>query len=84
MGGGHKLRQSLLILWFKLQGMKNRDGNVSKKLSIYFHRIDTYCIINYNIKYIFTRKAVLIKAFISETFLVKGKVRFLSIFFYTM
>ena len=66
-GGGQKIRQSLLILWCKLQGMKNIDGNVSKKY-LYFHRIDTYCIINYDIKYIFTLKAVLIKAFLNETF----------------
>jgi len=35
LGGGQKIRQSLLILWCKLQGMKNIDGNVSKKLSIF-------------------------------------------------
>jgi len=28
-GGGHKTSQSLLILWCKLQGMKNIDGNIS-------------------------------------------------------
>jgi len=39
------------------------------KISI-FHRIDTYCVINYDIKDIFTLKAVLIKPF---TVLVKGK-----------
>jgi len=52
--------------------MKNIDGNDSKKY-LYFHRIDTYCIINYDIKYIFTLQAVLNKAFSNETFLVKGK-----------
>ena len=36
-GGGHRKRQSLL---------KNIDRNVSKKY-LYFHRIETYCIINY-------------------------------------
>ena len=35
---------------------------------LYFHRIDTYFIMNNDIKYIFTLKAKLIKAF-----LVKGK-----------
>ena len=39
---------------------------------LYFNRIDTYCIIKYYSKYIFTLKAVLIKAFYNETFLVKG------------
>jgi len=34
-GGGHKTRQSLLILWYKLQGMKNIDGKVSKKISTF-------------------------------------------------
>ena len=34
--GGHKIRQSLLILWCKLQGMKKY---------LYFHRIHKYCII---------------------------------------
>ena len=42
--------------------MKNIDGNVSKKY-LYFQRIDTYFIKNYDIKYKFTLKAVLIKAF---------------------
>ena len=46
-----------------------------------FHRIDTYCIINYDIKYIFTLKAVLIKAFFNETFLVKGKSEIIKYFF---
>jgi len=35
---------------------------------IYFHRIDIYCIINYDIKLIFTLKAVLIKAFLMKLF----------------
>ena len=65
-GRGHKIRQSLLILWCQLQGMKNIDGNVSKIL--YFQRIDAYCIINYDIKYI-TLKAVLTKAFLIKHFL---------------
>ena len=60
--------------------MKNKDGNVSLKISI-LHRIDTYCIINYDIKYIFTLKAVLIKAFFNETFLVKGKSEIIKYFF---
>ena len=51
---------------------------------LYFHRIDTYCIVKYDIKYIFTLRAVLIKAFFNETFLVKGKSEILSILFYTM
>ena len=63
--------------------MKNIDGNISKKY-LYFRRIDTYCIINYDIKYIFTLKAVLIKAFFNETFLVKGKSEILKYFFFTM
>ena len=46
------------------------------KTYLYFRRINTYCIIKYGIKYIFTLKPVLIKAFFNETFLVKGKVRF--------
>jgi len=32
---GRKIRQSLLILWYKLQGMKNIDGNASKSY-LYF------------------------------------------------
>ena len=51
------------------------------KKYLYFHRIDTYCIVNYYIKYIFTLKAVLIKAFYNETFLVKGKREILKYFF---
>ena len=53
---------------------------------LYFHRIDTYCIVKYDIKYIFTLRAlaVLIKAFFNETFLVKDNCEILSIFFYTM
>ena len=47
----------------------------------YFHRIDKYCIINCDIKYIFTLKAVLIKAFFNETFLVNGKSEILKYFF---
>ena len=35
--GGHKIRQSLLILWCKIQGMKNIDENVSKKISIFVY-----------------------------------------------
>ena len=54
------------------------------KNCLYFHRIDTYCIVKYDIKYIFTLRAVLIKAFFNETFLVKGKSEILSILFYTM
>ena len=75
-GGG---AQSLLILWGKVQGMKNIDGKFAKKY-LYFHRIDTYCIINYDIKYIFTLKAILIKAFFIETFFVKGKSEILKYF----
>jgi len=48
---------------------------------LYFHRIDIYCIVNYDIKYIFTLKAVLIKALFHETFLVKGKSEILKYFF---
>ena len=44
------IRQFLLIPWCKLQEMKNRDGNVSKKY-LYFHRIDTYWFKNYDILY---------------------------------
>ena len=48
--------------------MKNKDGNVSKKISILIH-IDTFCIIlNNDIKDIFTLKAVLIKAFLMKLF----------------
>ena len=65
--GGHKIRQSLLKLWCKLQGMKNIDEYVSKKY-LYFYLIDKYCIINYDIKYIFTLKAALIKAFSVKLF----------------
>ena len=54
------------------------------KKHLYFYRFDTYCIINYDIKYIFTLKAVLIKAFFNETFLVKGKSEILKYFFYMM
>ena len=43
------------------------------KKYLYFHRIDTYFFINYNIKYIFTLKAVPIKAFLLKLFLDKGK-----------
>ena len=47
------------------------------KKYLYFHRIDTYCITNYNIKYIFTLKAaVLIKAFLMKLFKLRAKVRF--------
>ena len=70
-GGGHKTRQSLL--------KKNIDGKVSKTY-LYFHRIDTHCIINYDIKYKFTLKAVLIKAFLMKFFLVKGKSEILNLF----
>jgi len=48
--------------------MKNLDGKVSKKKYLYFNRIDTYCIINYDIKYISTLKAALIKAFLMKLF----------------
>ena len=47
---------------------------------LYFNRIDTYCMIKYVIKYIFTLKAVLIKAFYNETFLGKGKSEILKYF----
>ena len=47
-----------------------------------FHRIDTCCIINYDIKHIFTLKAVLIKGFFNENFLVKGKSKILKYFLY--
>ena len=43
-----------------------------KKRWKHFHGIDTYCINNV-IKDIFTLKAVFIKAFFNEIFLVKGK-----------
>ena len=49
----------------------------------YFHRIDTYCIINNDIKYIFRLKAVLIKAFL-KTFLDKGKSEILKYFLYNV
>ena len=55
-GGGHKTRQSLL--------KKNIDGKVSKTY-LYFHRIDTYCIIKYDIKYMLELKPVLIEAFLN-------------------
>ena len=51
------------------------------KKYLYIHWIDTYCIINYDIKYIFTLKAVLIKALFNETFLEKGKSEILKYFF---
>ena len=54
------------------------------KNCLYFHRIDTYCIVKYDIKYIFTLRAVLIKAFFNETFLVKGKREILKYFFFFM
>ena len=53
------------------------------KKYLYFHRFDTYCIINYDIKYIFTLKAVLIKAFL-KTFLDKGKSEILKYFLYNV
>ena len=61
------MRHSRLKLWCKLSGVKDRKGNVSKKY-LYFHRIDTYCIINNDFKYMFTPKAVLIKAFLMKLF----------------
>ena len=70
------IRHSLLILRCKLQGVNNRDGNVSFK-NPYFPRNDTYCIINNDIKYIFTPKAVLITAF-----LVQDKKVILNYFLY--
>jgi len=74
------------------------------KEHLYFHRIDTYCFINhdikyifthlhlhilivllyYDIKYIFTLKAVLLKALLMKLFYFRAKVRFQSIFIYTM
>ena len=42
--------------------------------------IDTYCFINYDFKYVYTMKAVLIKAFILKSFLVKGKREILKYF----
>ena len=68
--------------------MKNRDRNVSKKY-LYFHRIDTYCFINYDIKYIFTIIHDIytegsVKAFFNETLLVQGKSEILKVFSYTM
>ena len=45
------------------------------KIYIYVHGIDTYCVINYDIKYIFTLKAVLIKAFLMKLFMLRAKVR---------
>jgi len=50
------------------------------KKYLYFYRIGTYCIRN-EIKYIYTLKAVLIKAFFNGTFLVKGKSEILKYFF---
>ena len=38
-----------LHTWCKLQGMKNRDGDISKK-NLNFHWIESYCIVNYDIK----------------------------------
>ena len=62
--------------------MKNIDGNVSKKYR-YFFRIDTYCKINYDIKYVFTLKAVLlIKAFLMKVFSYGQKWDFIKVFFY--
>ena len=63
--------------------MTNIDEMFLKKY-LYFHRIDTYSIINNDILYIFTLKAVSIKAFFNENFLVKGKSEILKFFFYTM
>ena len=51
------------------------------KNDLYFHRIDTYCIINYDIKYIFTLKAVLIKAFLVRNFFSSGQKWDFKVFF---
>ena len=64
--------------------MKNRDGTFLEKY-LYFHRIDTYCFINYDIKYIFTIIHDIytegsVKAFFNETLLVQGKSEILNIF----
>ena len=47
------------------------------KNDLYFHRIS---YINNYIKSIFTLKAVLVKVFFNETFLIKGKIEILKYF----
>ena len=46
------------------------------EIFLYFHRIDAYCIINYDIKYIVPLKTVLIKDFLMKLFKLRAKVRF--------
>ena len=57
------------------QGWKTEEEMFLKKY-LYFYRIDAYYIINNDIKYMFTPKAVLIKAFLMKLSYSMAKVRF--------